>query len=240
MSVTNSLRKTRESKTSQLNLWSQHYLDNKITLRHHRKRKLNTIIIHKNRHKNPQWSITELNSAMQKDTWPQNMFSSNIQWWLLLENQSMLFTMLTELIYIRVMQKKVSDNLSYSFLVKKQKLSAIGTEVERVTDFLRPQNHCGWWLQPLQLKDTCSFKKAMTNLDSILKTRDITLQTEVHMVKAMVFPVVVYGCERWTIKKAEHRKNDVFELCWRRLFGEGSGNPLQYSCLENPMDRGAW
>ena len=58
----------------------------------------------------------------------------------------------------------------------------------------------------------------MTNLDSIFKSRDITLPTKVHLVKAMVFPVVMYGCESWTIKKAEHLRIDVFELwCWRRL-----------------------
>ena len=58
----------------------------------------------------------------------------------------------------------------------------------------------------------------MTNLDSILKSRDITLPTKVHLVKAMVFPVVMYGCESWTMKKAEPRKIDAFELwCWRRL-----------------------
>ena len=58
----------------------------------------------------------------------------------------------------------------------------------------------------------------MTNLDSILKSRDITLPTKVHLVKAIVFPVVVYGCESWTVKKAEHRRIDAFELwCWRRL-----------------------
>ena len=58
----------------------------------------------------------------------------------------------------------------------------------------------------------------MTNLDSILKNRDITLPTKVHLVKAMVFPVVMYGCESWTIKKVEHQRIDVFELwCWRRL-----------------------
>ena len=61
-------------------------------------------------------------------------------------------------------------------------------------------------------------RKVMTNLDSILKSRDITLLTKVHLVKAMVFPVVMYGCESWTTKKAEHRKIDAFELwCWRRL-----------------------
>ena len=60
-------------------------------------------------------------------------------------------------------------------------------------------------------------RKVMTNLDSILKSRDITLPTKVHLVKAMVFPVVLYGCESWTVKKAEHCKIDAFELwCWRR------------------------
>ena len=58
----------------------------------------------------------------------------------------------------------------------------------------------------------------MTNLDCILKSRDITLPTKVHLVKAMVFPVVMYGCKSWTVKKAEHQKIDAFELwCWRRL-----------------------
>ena len=58
----------------------------------------------------------------------------------------------------------------------------------------------------------------MTNLDSIFKSRDITLPTKVHLVKAMVFPVVTYGCESWSVKKAEHRKIDAFELwCWRRF-----------------------
>ena len=61
-------------------------------------------------------------------------------------------------------------------------------------------------------------RKVMTNLNSIFKSRDITLPTKVHLVKAMVFPVVMYGCEGWTIKKADHRRIDAFELwCWRRL-----------------------
>ena len=61
-------------------------------------------------------------------------------------------------------------------------------------------------------------RKVMTSLDSILKSRDITLPTNVHLVKAVVFPVVMYGCENWTIKKAEHRRIDTFELwCWTRL-----------------------
>ena len=110
-------------------------------------------------------------------------------------------------------------------------------------------------------------RKVMINLDSILKSRDITLPTKVHLVKAMAFPAVMYGCESWTIKKVKHRRIDAFELwCWRRFFpggsdgkasarnagdtgsipglgrspGEGNGNPLQYCCLENSMDGGAW
>ena len=74
----------------------------------------------------------------------------------------------------------------------------------------------------MNLKDTCSLEETLllgkTNLDSILKSRDITLQTKVHLVQAMVFPVVMYGCESWTIKTAEHQRTDDFELwCWRRL-----------------------
>ena len=71
----------------------------------------------------------------------------------------------------------------------------------------------------MQLKDAYSLgRKFMTNLDSILKSRDITLPTKVHLVKAMAFPVVMYACESWTVKKAEHRRIDAFELwCWRRL-----------------------
>ena len=71
----------------------------------------------------------------------------------------------------------------------------------------------------MKLKDTYSLEeKVMTNLDSIFKSRNITLPTNVHLVKAMVFPVVMYGCESWVIKKAECRRIDAFELwCWRRL-----------------------
>ena len=64
----------------------------------------------------------------------------------------------------------------------------------------------------MKLKDTLLGRKVMTNLDSILKSRDITLPTNVHIVKAMVFPVVMYGCEGWTIKKAERQRTDTFEL----------------------------
>ena len=70
----------------------------------------------------------------------------------------------------------------------------------------------------MKLKDTYLGRQVMTNPDSILKNRDITLPTKVHLVKAMVFPVVMYGWESWTIKKAERRRIDAFELwCWRRL-----------------------
>ena len=95
-----------------------------------------------------------------------------------------------------------------------------GETMETVTDFL-------FFGSKITADGDCSHeikrhlllgRKAMTNLDSILKSRDITLPTKVHLVKAMVFPVVMYGCESWTIKKAEHQRTDAFELwCWRRL-----------------------
>ena len=70
----------------------------------------------------------------------------------------------------------------------------------------------------MKLKDTYSLEGKMTNLDSIFKSRDITFPTKVCLLKAMVFPVVIYGCESWTVKKAEHQRIDAFELwCWRRL-----------------------
>ena len=68
------------------------------------------------------------------------------------------------------------------------------------------------------LKDACSLEEKLWNLDSIFKSRDITLPTKVHLVKAMVFPLVMYGCESWTVKKAEHQRIDTFKLwCWRKL-----------------------
>ena len=70
----------------------------------------------------------------------------------------------------------------------------------------------------IKLKDAYSLEEVMTNLDSILKSRDITLPTKVHLVKAMVFPAVMYGCESWTIKKTDHQRIDAFELwCWKSL-----------------------
>ena len=70
----------------------------------------------------------------------------------------------------------------------------------------------------MKLRHLLLGRKVMTNIDSIFKSRDITLPTKVRLVKAMVFPVVIYGCDSWTVKKAEHRRIDAFELwCWRRL-----------------------
>ena len=80
------------------------------------------------------------------------------------------------------------------------------------------QNHCRWQLQPWNLKTLATWKKIYTKFDNILKSRDITLPTKVHLVKAMVFLVGIYGCESWTIKKAELQRIDAFELWfWRRL-----------------------
>ena len=94
-----------------------------------------------------------------------------------------------------------------------------GETVETVSDFI-------FWGSKITADGDCSHeirclllgRKVMTNLDSILKSKDITLPTKVCLVKAMVFPVVMYGCESWTVKKAEHQTIDAFELwCWRRL-----------------------
>ena len=95
-----------------------------------------------------------------------------------------------------------------------------GETVETVSDFI-------FWGSKITEDGDCSHeikrrlllaRKIMTNLDSIFKSRDITLPTKVRLVKAMVFPVIMYGCESWTVKKAEHRRIDAFELwCWRRL-----------------------
>ena len=84
--------------------------------------------------------------------------------------------------------------------------------------FFGLQNHYRWWCSHEIKRRLLLGRKVMTNLDSILKSRDITLPTEVHLVKAVVFPVVMYGCESWTVKKAERQRIDAFELrCWRRL-----------------------
>ena len=95
-----------------------------------------------------------------------------------------------------------------------------GENVETVSDFIflgskiSADGHCSHEIKRRLLLE----RKAMTNLDSILKSRDITLSTEVRLVIAMFFPAVMYGCETWTIKKAEHLRTDASELwCWRRL-----------------------
>ena len=98
-----------------------------------------------------------------------------------------------------------------------------GERVETVSDFF----FGGWGCSKITADGDCSHgnkrclllgRKVMTNLDSILKSRDITLPTKAHLVKAMVFPMVMYGCESWTVKKAEHWRIDAFELCcWRLL-----------------------
>ena len=95
-----------------------------------------------------------------------------------------------------------------------------GETVEAVSDFI-------FWGSKITADGDCSLeikrrlllgRKVMTNLDSIFKSRDISLPTKVRLVKAMVFPVVMYGRESWTVKKAEHRRTDAFELwCWRRV-----------------------
>ena len=91
-----------------------------------------------------------------------------------------------------------------------------GETMKTVTDFISlgskitADGDCSYEIKRCSLLG----RKAMTNLDSILKSRDITLLTKVHLVKAMVFLVVMYGCESWTVKKAEHRRIDAFELWW--------------------------
>ena len=120
-------------------------------------------------------------------------------------------------------------NVGLKLNIKKTKIMASspitswqidGETVETVSDFIlggskvTADGDCSHEIKRHLLLE----RKVMTNLDSILKSRDITLPTKVRLVKAMVFPVVTYGCESWTVKKAECRKIDAFELwCWRRL-----------------------
>ena len=112
--------------------------------------------------------------------------------------------------------KKESEKVGLKLNIQKTKITASGPitswEIQRQTIF---------WGSKITADGDCSHeikrhlllgRKVMTNLDSILKSRDITLPSKVHLVKAMVFPVVMYGCESWTVKKAEHRKIDAFEL----------------------------
>ena len=116
--------------------------------------------------------------------------------------------------------KEENEKVGLKLNIQKTKIMASGPitsweiDGETVSDFI-----CGG--SKITADDDCSHetkrslllgRKVMTNLDSILKSRDITLPTKFHLVKAMVFPVVVYGCENWTVKKAEHRRIDAFEL----------------------------
>ena len=125
--------------------------------------------------------------------------------------------------------KEESEKVGFKLNIQKTKIMASGAitswlidekTVETVSDFtlggskITADSDCSHEIKRLLLLG----RKVMTNLDSIFKSRDITLPTKVHLVKAMVFPVVMYGCESWTVKKAEHRRIDAFELwCWRRL-----------------------
>ena len=125
--------------------------------------------------------------------------------------------------------KEENDKVGLKLSIQKTKIMASGPitswqidgeAMETVTDFI-------FWGSKITAHGDCSHeikrhcllgRKVITNLDSILKSRDITLPTKVCLVKAMVFPVVMYGCESWTIKKAERQRTDAFELwCWRRL-----------------------
>ena len=125
--------------------------------------------------------------------------------------------------------KEESEKVGLKLSIQKTKIMAAGPitswqidgeTVETVLDFIfwGLQNHCRWWLQPWHKRRLFLGRKIMTNLDSIFKSRDITLPTKAPLVKAMVFPVLTFGCESWTIKEAERWRTDAFELkCWRRL-----------------------
>ena len=122
--------------------------------------------------------------------------------------------------------KEESENIGLKLNIQKTKIMASGPitswkiDGESVTDFIfrgskiTADGDCSHEIKRCLLLG----RKVMTNLDSLLKSRDITLPTKVHLVKAMLFPILMYGCESWTIKKAEHQRIDAFELwCWRRL-----------------------
>ena len=124
--------------------------------------------------------------------------------------------------------KEESEKVGLKLNIQKTKIMASGPitswqingeTVETVTDFIlggskiTADGDCSHEIKTHLLLG----RKVMTNLDSIFESRDITLPTKIHLVKAVVFPLVVYGCESWTIKKAERQRIDAFELCWRRL-----------------------
>ena len=104
-------------------------------------------------------------------------------------------------------------NIQRTKVMASSPITSCQIDGETVTLFLGAPKSLQMVTAAMKLKDTLLLgRKVMTNPDSILKSRDITLPTKVHLVKAMVFPVVMYGCESWTIKKAEHRRIDAFEL----------------------------
>ena len=116
--------------------------------------------------------------------------------------------------------KEESEKVGLKLKIQKTKIMAsspiISWQIDRKT--VETVAEFRWWLQPWNKKVLTPWKKVMTNLDSILKGRDITLPTNVCLVKAMIFLVLMYGCESWTIKKAECQRIDAFKLwCWRRL-----------------------
>ena len=123
--------------------------------------------------------------------------------------------------------KEESEKVGLKLNIQKTKVTAYGPitsweidgeTVETVSDFFWAPKSLQMVIAAMKLRHLLLGRKVMPNLDSILKSRDITLPTKVRLVKAMVFPVVMYGCESWTVKKAEHRKIDACELwCWRRL-----------------------
>ena len=121
----------------------------------------------------------------------------------------------------------MSEDVLKKLNIQKTKIMASGpiTSWERYGETVETVSDCIFWGSKITADGDCSHeikrclllgRKVVANLDSILKSRDITLPTKVHLVKAVVFPVVMYGCESWTVKKAECQKIDVFELwCWR-------------------------
>ena len=134
-----------------------------------------------------------------------------------------------ELKSLLMKMKEESEKVDLKLNIQKMKIvaSAPITLWQREGETMETMTHFVFLGYKITADGDCSYeikrclllgRKVMTNLDSVLKNRDITLPTKVYLVKAMVFPVVVYGCESWIIKKAEHQRIDVFKLwCWRRL-----------------------
>ena len=134
--------------------------------------------------------------------------------------------------------KEESEKVGLKLNIQKMKIKASGpiTSWEIDGETVETVSDLFWGGSKITADGDCSHeikrcllleKKVMTNIDSILKSRDITLPTKVYLVKDMIFPVVMYGCESWTIKKAEYGRIDAFELwCWRRLFDCKEINPV--------------